>query len=141
MTKERERGGGVIRKLTTISKYLIPSQLSSSRRYNSTYYFYSLSLSLSLSLTLSLTFHLYRPSLLVDPLESIQFTHRADECKFVLVDQYCCIGVHNKTFLMSSSLLSSTQQALLCFLGCLARWEASCYTMLFYKCCFQDLFK
>ena len=50
-----------------------------------------LSLSLSPSLSLSLSIFPYRPSFLVNLLDSIQCPHEGDRCKFLLVDQQWCV--------------------------------------------------
>ena len=52
----------------------------------------------------------YQPLLLAIPLDGTQSLHRADECKFLLVGQYCCVGVNRKTSFMSLSFFSATTQ-------------------------------
>ena len=62
---------------------------------------------LSLSLSLSLAIRLYRPSLLVGLLDNIQCRHRDHGCKYLLISQNecVCVGVHRKTWFVSSTLL------------------------------------
>ena len=102
------------------------------------------SLSLPLSFSLSLSIRSFRLSLLVGPLDSIQWPYRADVRKsyrFILARTY--VKVNRKTPLMNWFLLLQQLQA--CFV-CLTwmvyemggKWTFSCC---FVECCFQDLFK
>ena len=94
---------------------------------------------------LSLVISSYCPSLLVCLLDGIKFPRRANECKFLLVSQHCCVcvGVHKWILPISSSWLLQQCSACLahftwmvCEMG--GKWL---YRWCFVKCCFQDLFK
>ena len=66
----------------------------------------SLSLCLSVSVSVSLSISSCLPSLFASRLVGTQCPHRVDECKFLLVDQHCCLCVvlHSTTSLINSSL-------------------------------------
>ena len=51
--------------------------------------------------------HPYHPSLLLDPRDGIQFSHRVGEFKFLLVGHHWCLWalVHRRTSLMSSFII------------------------------------
>ena len=66
-------------------------------------------------LSVSLFIRFCQPSLLVIPLDSIQCPHRADECKFLLMNP--CLVVHRKTLLMNSFLLHQQWPAYLVHLS------------------------
>ena len=86
---------------------------------------------------LAFTIFLYWPLLLISHIDSIQYPHRGDECKFSLVGQHlwvielesieeCCLWVH--------SIFSSSAKMFCPF------WMV-CTAAVFLEFCFQDLFK
>ena len=80
-------------------------------------------------LALSLSVHFYLPSLLIGPLDGIQWLGRADERRFLLVDQHC---VHKRTSLMILSLFYYQCPAcLVCFTWMVCKmggkWPYSCF--------------
>ena len=88
------------------------------------------------------TIHLYWPFLLVNLLNGIQYPHRADESRFLLVGQHwcglvkrsiweCCLWVH---------LYFQTCFVHLTWMVCEMRGKWS-YSCCFVSCCFQELFK
>ena len=90
----------------------------------------------TVSLTFSLVIHPYHPSLLVSPLDSIQYLHRADECKvFAGHVRLVCpwVGIHWRMLLISLSLLLHQCPACLVHLTLMVceiggKWH--------YRCCF-----
>ena len=103
-------------KITSSSKSVSAS--ASSRHANSTDTFYCVTLSVLIG------HHSCK-----NPLDGIQCSYRASECKFFLVCKYWCVHVWESTWQrhlwVRYYFPSSVQHVLLSFLGWFVRWEVS----------------
>ena len=71
------------------------------------------------------TIHPYQPLQMVNPLDGTKCLSRADECKFLLVNQHWYDYVYES---ITYEFILSDQHILLMFLEWLVRWEVDSHT-------------